>query len=304
MKKENKGRLIFWGFIWIIVLALTGYGYYGYLQGYGVKGDVRKTLKPIVKNFNSLQGLKAYKDIGIQIDANIKDTTIVVTYKTSTASATFTFDYQTIASEKVLYMKYSSADEATANLIIKSMIESVSMVNGHTEGEVFSANKYKLEDFYSTTILEGVQIKSETTSNEVYININKSIIEGIEERDKTTITDTDLNTLKTEITTNKEFLIEKEKISLYVQDTTVAYLIYISASSEEANSYSTVSKVIKELSGEETEQKFINNIQNLKADTTFENITVQTNPDLTNTSKFTGKTNVTLVTITKVPTTK
>ena len=125
MKKGNKTRLIFWGIIWIVVLALAGFGYYSYLNGHGIKGEVRHNLKPIVEKFNNLKGLETYKNAGIDISAEIKDTQIIVNYKTSGATAAFTFDYQNIASEKVLYMKYSTADEATANLIIKSMIESV-----------------------------------------------------------------------------------------------------------------------------------------------------------------------------------
>ena len=131
MKKGNKTRLIFWSIVWVIVLILGGFGYYSYLSGHGVKGEVRHNLKPIVEKFNGLNGLESYKSAGINITAEINGTQIVVTYKTSGATATFTFDYQTIATEKILYMKYSSADEATANLIIKSMIESVSMLNGN-----------------------------------------------------------------------------------------------------------------------------------------------------------------------------
>lgn len=208
MKKGNKTRLIFWGIIWIVVLALAGFGYYSYLNGHGIKGEVRHNLKPIVEKFNNLKGLETYKNAGIDISAEIKDTQIIVNYKTSGATASFTFDYQNIASEKVLYMKYSTADEATANLIIKSMIESVSIVNGHTEGEVF--NTYKLEDFLNTTILEGVQIKSVTNGNEIYIDINKSIIDGLknsnnnQENTDTTITEEDLTSLKNELTIQKE----------------------------------------------------------------------------------------------------
>ena len=67
------------------------------------------------------------------------------------------------------------------------------------EGEVF--NIYKLEDFFNTTILEGVQIKSVTNGNEIYIDINKSIIDGIKNNENNTentivsINEEDLNTL-------------------------------------------------------------------------------------------------------------
>ena len=56
MKKGNKTRLLFWGIVWIIVLALAGGGYYSYLSGHGVKGEVRHNLKPIVEKFNNLKG--------------------------------------------------------------------------------------------------------------------------------------------------------------------------------------------------------------------------------------------------------
>lgn len=308
MKKGNKTRLIFWGIIWIVVLALAGFGYYSYLNGHGIKGEVRHNLKPIVEKFNNLKGLETYKNAGIDINAEIKDTQIVVSYKTSGATASFTFDYQNIASEKVLYMKYSIADEATANLIIKSMIESVSIVNGHTEGEVF--NTYKLEDFFNTTILEGVQIKSVTNGNEIYIDINKSVIDGLKnsgnnENNNTdnntpvTINDEDLNSLKNELTAQKESLIQKETVTLYVTETDTEYAIYIVDTKDDNNNYTSVSNVIKILTNEETLSKFNANIKDLNSNQQFENIKVTINKDVTSIEKLTVKNNVTEIVITK-----
>lgn len=304
MKKGNKGRLIFWGIIWIIVLALVGGGYYGYLSGHGVKGEVRHNLKPIVEKFNNLKGLESYKNAGITISAEIKGTQIVVTYKTTGATATFTFDYQTISTEKVLYMKYSSADEATANLIIKSMIESVSMVNGHNEGEVFDTYKYKLEDFYNTSIIDGVQIKSVTNSNEVYIDINKSVIDGMNEKNNNLnlieITTEDLTTLKTDLETTNEFLKEKETVTLYILNTQTSYNIYITDTNTKGNkNYESVTNVIKELVDEATLQKFTTNITDINSNKEFENIKVTINKDISTIEKLTGKTNVTEIVITK-----
>lgn len=303
MKKGNKTRLIFWGIIWIVVLGLAGFGYYSYLNGHGIKGEVRHNLKPIVEKFNNLKGLEAYKKAGIDISAEIKETQIVVNYKTSGATASFTFDYQNIASEKVLYMKYSTADEATANLIIKSMIESVSIVNGHTEGEVF--NTYKLEDFFNTTILEGVQIKSVTNGNEIYIDINKSIIDGIKNNENNTentivsINEEDLNTLKNDLTTQKESLIQKDTITLYVTENTKEYTIYIVDTNQNNNNYISVSNVIKILTNEETLIKFNTNIKDLNSNQQFENIKITINKDVTSIEKLTVKNNVTEIVITK-----
>lgn len=308
MKKGNKTRLIFWGIIWIVVLALAGFGYYSYLNGHGIKGEVRHNLKPIVEKFNNLKGLETYKNAGIDINAEIKDTQIVVSYKTSGATASFTFDYQNIASEKVLYMKYSTADEATANLIIKSMIESVSIVNGHTEGEVF--NTYKLEDFFNTTILEGVQIKSVTNGNEIYIDINKSVIDGLknsgnnennntENNTPVTINDEDLNSLKNELTAQKESLIQKETVTLYITESDTGYTIYIVDTKDDNNNYTSVSNVIKTLTNEETLSKFNANIKDLNSNQQFENIKVTINKDVTSIEKLTVKNNVTEIVITK-----
>ncbi len=302
MKKGNKTRLIFWSIVWVIVLILGGFGYYSYLSGHGVKGEVRHNLKPIVEKFNGLNGLESYKSAGINITAEINGTQIVVTYKTSGATATFTFDYQTIATEKILYMKYSSADEATANLIIKSMIESVSMVNGHNEGEVFET--YKLEDFYNTTIVEGVQIKSITNSNEVYINIGKSIIDGMKNAINNTniesITTEDLATLKTDIGATNEFYKEKETITLYIINTTTSYNIYITDTNTKGNkNYESITNVIKELTDDITLQKFTTNITDLNSNKEFENIAVTINKDVSTIEKLTGKTNVTEIVITK-----
>lgn len=303
MKKGNKTRLIFWGIIWIIILALAGFGYYSFLNGHGIKGEVRHNLKPIVEKFNNLKGLETYKKAGIEINAEIKDTQIVVNYKTSGSSAAFTFDYQNIATEKVLYMKYSTADEATANLIIKSMIESVSIVNGHQEGEVF--NKYKLEDFFNTTILEGVQIKSVTNGNEVYIDINKSVIDGLknsnnnQENTSTTITEEDLVSLKNELTTQKESLILKDTVTLYVTENDKEYTIYIVDTNEKNNNYTSISNVIKTLTNEETLLKFNTNIKDLNSNQQFENIKVTINKDVTSIEKLMVKENVTEIVITK-----
>ena len=303
MKKGNKTRLIFWGIIWIVVLGLAGFGYYSYLNGHGIKGEVRHNLKPIVEKFNNLKGLEGYKKAGIDISAEIKETQIVVNYKTSGATASFTFDYQNIASEKVLYMKYSTADEATANLIIKSMIESVSIVNGHTEGEVF--NKYKLEDFFNTTIIEGVQIKSVTNGNEIYIDINKSIIDGIKNNENNTentivsINEEDLNTLKNDLTTQKESLIQKDTVTLYVTENTKEYTIYIVDTNQNNNNYISVSNVIKILTNEETLIKFNTNIKHLNSNQQFENIKITINKDVTSIEKLTVKNNVTEIVITK-----
>ena len=302
MKKGNKTRLLFWGIVWIIVLALAGGGYYSYLSGHGVKGEVRHNLKPIVEKFNNLKGLESYKSAGINITAEIKGTQIIVTYKTTGATATFTFDYQTIATEKVLYMKYSSADEATANLIIKSMIESVSMVNGHDEGEVF--NTYKLEDFYNTSILDGVQIKSVTNSNEVYIGINKSVIDGMKNKNNNTnlteITAEDLATLKTDLGATNEFYKEKDSTTLYILNTQTSYNIYISDTNAKSNKiYESITNVIKELTDEVTLQKFTTNITDLNSNKQFDNITVTINKDVSTIEKLNGKTNVIEIVITK-----
>ena len=303
MKKGNKTRLIFWGIIWIVVLGLAGFGYYSYLNGHGIKGEVRHNLKPIVEKFNNLKGLEAYKKAGIDISAEIKETQIVVNYKTSGATASFTFDYQNIASEKVLYMKYSTADEATANLIIKSMIESVSIVNGHTEGEVF--NTYKLEDFFNTTIIEGVQIKSVTNGNEIYIDINKSIIDGIKNNENNTentivsINEKDLYTLKNDLTTQKEALIQKDTVTLYVTENDKEYKIYIVDTNQNNNNYISVSNVIKILTNEETLIKFNTNIKDLNSNQQFENIKITINKDVTSIEKLTVKNNVTEIVITK-----
>ena len=303
MKKGNKTRLLFWGIIWIVVLGLAGFGYYSYLNGHGIKGEARHNLKPIVEKFNNLKGLEAYKKAGIDISAEIKETQIVVNYKTSGATASFTFDYQNIASEKVLYMKYSTADEATANVIIKSMIESVSIVNGHTEGEVF--NTYKLEDFFNTTILEGVQIKSVTNGNEIYIDINKSIIDGIKNNENNTentivsINEEDLNTLKNDLTTQKESLIQKDTVTLYVTENTKEYTIYIVDTNQNNNNYISVSNIIKILTNEETLIKFNTNIKDLNSNQQFENIKITINKDVTSIEKLTVKNNVTEIVITK-----
>ena len=182
------------------------------------------------------------------------------------------------------------------------MIESVSMVNGHDEGEVF--NTYKLEDFYNTSILDGVQIKSVTNSNEVYIGINKSVIDGMKNKNNNTnlteITAEDLATLKTDLGATNEFYKEKDSTTLYILNTQTSYNIYISDTNAKSNKiYESITNVIKELTNEVTLQKFTTNITDLNSNKQFENITVTINKDVSTIEKLNGKTNVIEIVITK-----
>lgn len=178
MKKENKRRLIFWGIVCGIFLIISISGFALYMTGHGVKGEIRKNLTPIVETFNKLKGLDQYKKININILANIEDNKVVVTYMTASSTSSFNFMYETMSTEKILHLSYSANDENIASIVTKNMIEAVSVVNGKTEGAVFE--KHTLNDFTTTTILNGVAIKkdAQTNTTDVYINISKSVLDN------------------------------------------------------------------------------------------------------------------------------
>lgn len=180
MKKENKLRLIFWGTVCGIVLIVGIAGFALFMTGHGIKGEMRKNLSPIVEKFNKLKGLEQYKSININVYASLGENAVIVNYATASANYTFNFNYETMSTEKVLHLNYSANDESIATIIVKNMIEAVSVVNGKPEGAVFE--KHTLNDFTSTTIMDGVAINKDAQTNmsDVYINISKSILDNEE----------------------------------------------------------------------------------------------------------------------------
>ena len=108
-----------------------------------------------------------------------------------------------------------------------------------------------------------------------------------------------LKTIKNDLTTQKEALIQKDTVTLYVTENDKEYTIYIVDTNQNNNNYISVSNVIKILTNEETLIKFNTNIKDLNSNQQFENIKITINKDVTSIEKLTVKNNVTEIVITK-----
>lgn len=175
MKKENKARLIFWGTIWIIMVVLSTAGIGLYMNGIGTHGKIRKELKPINDSFNNLATIQRYRDAGIDIKAKLKDDKITVRYKTDAIDASYDFIYDDSIGIETIVMQYgnNSADKDVSISVARFMIDAVVVKNGRPEGEVFK--NYQYDYFYSTSVLQGVNISDSGTTTTVKINLNAVI---------------------------------------------------------------------------------------------------------------------------------
>lgn len=175
MKKENKARLIFWGTIWIIMVILSSVGIGLYMNGIGTHGKIRKELKPINDSFNNLATIQRYRDASIDIKAKLKDDKITVRYKTDTIDASYDFVYDDSIGIGTIVMQYgnNSADKDVSISVARFMIDAVVVKNGRPEGEVFK--NYQYDYFYSTSVLQGVNISDSGTTTTVKINLNAVI---------------------------------------------------------------------------------------------------------------------------------
>lgn len=299
MNKGNLIRLIIWGTIWVLVLAAGVVGIISYNTGHGVLGAVKHDLEPIVANFNKMKGLKKHSDVGIKIEAKIKDKNVYVSYSTGVSTASFKFEYQDISGEKVLFMKYSSADEAVANIVVEFMIEAVSITNGHEEGLVFE--RYNLDKFTETGILQGVQIKNTPTDTTVYINIKKSILDSNLDNANTLpeeniyITADDLTTLKDDLNKPEaKFTAAKGKILLLVTKTDKAYTILVQDTTGEytTNLYSSIKETIKYLFDDTTYKSFENNYPAITTSRKFDKFTITTDAENVTSTFFKVKTKI------------
>ena len=302
MKKGNKIRLIFWGIIWVIALGAAILGYISYIGGKGVLGSVQKELKPIVETFNNLNGLEKYKAADITIEAKVKKTNIVVSYITIGSTASFTFEYKEVASEKVLYMKYNTADTTTARQVVEFMLDAVSIVNGHKEGDLFE--KYTYDDFLKTSAAQGVAIQNNGNDTVVYINIAKSILdykESTETPTSSVIEETDLTDMKGTLTSeSKQFNTSKGSIILYVLNQDTKYVIYAQDINNAYgdNLYKSLCNVIKVLVSEDEYNRFTKNYPSISSSKTFGKYVITINATPQEISSFDSNDNIVKVEIT------
>ncbi len=244
MKKGNKVRFFLWGLVWVLLLSSSIYGFLLYFEGYGESGKKRKQLYPIIQAFNSLEGLNAYKNVGININSKYKDGKIIITYGTTKSTIDYEFEYKELSGEKILESKFSQADENNANIIIKSIIDAVSITLGHDEGDTFE--RYQIDDFYRTNISDGVRLIIDNTSIVAYINIEKAAIDYINPEDLTRayLTYKDLESLNFKLNSENEFVYNKNNTTLYVINTDDYYDIYIQNGSYDDDLYKSILSVI------------------------------------------------------------
>lgn len=177
MDKANKNRFIFWGSISLILFICFIIGMISYYNGYGKYGKIRKELNPIVNTFNNLDSVKSLSESGISIKAKFSKDKINVVYKLENILLEYNFDYITNGNIRVLSTSYDNSKNDNINsLIMKFMIDSISIINGHNEGDVFK--KFTLDDFKDTTINEGISIKKNGNETAFLINIDKYIVDN------------------------------------------------------------------------------------------------------------------------------
>lgn len=199
MKKENKLRLVFWGMIWLCVLASSIVGYYAFSTGHGQRGKIVYSLKPIINNFNSLEQLKKYNDAGIKFNAYIDGGALIFNYVSASDNKEYKYLYED-GNKKILESDYQEND-TVAQIINKLLIEAIVVKNDGYEGVIF--NKYNLEDF-SNSIDEGILYKKSGNNISVMIDIEKNPLNYKNDESKSL----ELSDFNTEI--NKLFNIAKE----------------------------------------------------------------------------------------------
>ncbi len=172
----NKKRIIFWGVFSFILTVLTIVGLVSYNLGYGERGKIKKELKPIVNTFNNLNDIKNLNKHNIKVHSSIKGSSIVVIYKTNTSNSYFTFEYSIKDNIKLLTIDYNVVDEAIAEKIIAYMIDTVSVLKGHNQGDVLS--KYTLTDFINKPINYGINYFIAADFKKIMINIDTSPLDN------------------------------------------------------------------------------------------------------------------------------
>ncbi len=255
MEKGYLKRLIFWGVIWILVVAAAASGMYMYYNGYGESGKIRQKLLPIVNQFNNLDYILQLKNNNnIEVKAKIDQNKIVITYTTVGSESKFDFTYSKENDMEILTNKYNTSDSVSGEIISRGMIDAVYIVNAG-EGSLFDT--YQINDFTKTTIEQGVNIK---TGNdiEIQINLNTNILENLQnvdinDNDLTDyILENDLINMTEDLTTKNRYDISKKAIKIIVINGAENYQIYAENTDSEINDnlYFSVMNIIKLLNND------------------------------------------------------
>ncbi len=252
MEKGYVKRLIFWGVVWLIIVACAGVGIYMYFDGHGEMGKIRQKLVPIADRFNGLSYIVNLKqNNNTNVTAKVKQDKIVITYITDRSKLSFDFVYSKEGNYEVLTNKYNTSDSYAGELISRGMIDAVYLVNSGT-GSVFDT--YERGDFTETTVAQGVNI---INGNDIQtkININANIVDNMKNSDQPQtstnyINEDDLTTMLDEIDMNNRYEIAKNDIKILVINTDETYEIYAENSGAEVNDdfYNSIINIVRILS--------------------------------------------------------
>ena len=300
MEKGNKIRFIFWGFIWIIVLVASAYGFYSYYNGYGKSGKLRKELMPIVDTFNDLNELEKYKKANVEVEASLMKNGIKVIFNTSLANLTFVFNYETVEGEKVLHTKYNKVDESTGTIIVTSMFDAVSVVNNHREGDLF--DKFGYGDLYNTTVKQGGKIVVDSNTTHAYINISTTLLDEITDEvlDTLFIKEDDIVSINDDLKNNGLFTYTKANTKVFVESTNDKYILYIRSGNYDDNLYKSIKAVINTLDFEGTiKEEFDHSYPMINTSTEFGHYVITLDTDVSTISFFDQKDKVIKIEILK-----
>lgn len=177
MKSGNIARIIFWGLIGTILLAVGFYGLFLYNSGHGTYGKIIKETSSLVQTYNNLSDIKKFNNSGVKIVAKSYKDTIQVDYVGS-VSTLCTFKYDDNSGKRLLTTEYGSVAEGVdvTELIVKYMIEAVSVSRGYKEGETFT--KFQMSDFLETNPTDGISIRINNGITKVIINMDTSILDS------------------------------------------------------------------------------------------------------------------------------
>lgn len=244
MDKANKNRFVFWGIVSLLLFISFIIGMISYYNGYGKYGKIRKELNPIVNAFNNLDAVKSLSESGINIKAKFSKDKINVVYKLENILLEYNFDYISNDSVRVLSMSYdNSKNDNINNLISKFMIDSVSIINGHNEGDVFK--KFTLDDFKDTTINEGISIKKNGNETAFLINIDKYIVDNYKKPEIVVSDYIEIDKLK-EILSEEKSTIKYSDLNVTFKVNKNINLIIVSSTDENENKlYRLISNIIE-----------------------------------------------------------
>lgn len=236
MTKEEKRNGIIWGILCLLSFILFAVGLSMRYNGYGKSGEIRKKLIPIAEQFNKLEEIKFSSFT--KIHAEYKNKKIVVSYENKYVDTEFIFKYIEDENIALLTIDYNDEISTDAEIVVKNMVDAISMINGNYEGEVFS--KYKYENFYNTTVKEGFSLKKENRIITANLAIDTDLLNNIKDMffegtNISYISYDDLKDLKNKLETEKEFSLTKENINIYVVEKDEEYIIYCSDKSDIEN---------------------------------------------------------------------